>query len=816
MRFGFALATCSVFALTSVQISAQVLPELEHCFEGLVTDAFMSDDGTKAWCVEDGGRIRYRDGTGAWGYQSTPPQAQSTLRAIHFIPDATTGWATQSNLKGWAVGDDGRVLMTADGGLNWQLAGHYQITNPTGTTQYEGLRDVYFTDANTGWLLGLHGIWKTTTGGHGPSEWVPVDLLDQVGNPLEMKGVELYAIDILECAGTEPVIVACCEPGFVLRNVPSAVPANTGTTMQVVWNIYDLCDLKVPKCGTGPLDYWMTEEYHNLICLGEARFEPWDIEFQRKCGAGGPPLLVMVGGVATQFGNVFSSTDFGSTWVRECHECEVTPSLCAGNPDYNIDTNNHQHYFRHQRYKTLYGVALFKDGTGVASGYNGQHLVRQASGIWVDRSQFDPYALDALPDASLMTLNGAVCERSANANINNGKALLVGQGGQARGTNAPIAQPTPPPGQPAENWTEEFHAGWWRMNATSFVSNDVGWRTGQLYHIAITSNGGLTWALETIYPFGNNQACSSIAMAPTATQTLGSGVAVGNYDARNIQMAAEGTAFVNKPKILVRVVDGQGLHWIEPTTVYYSGSGQQADGQILWDVKWAGTVGGSNVYWACGSHGIVLRSTDDGMTWFQAPEPAIVPSGTFINHNFTGVAFANTNEGLFVGNNTTTPTASAFAVKVTGPGAATWTDVAPSGVTALHDVAIHGSTAYAVGTIQTATGPEGRVFSSTLGGSGFGPFTLLADQPAGAVPCTIGDALGAPALAKVAVASNGVVWVGGECGQVWRRTATGAFEHVKSQTDAHVLDMTPSPGGNVYMTCFRFNLTGPSLVRWAP
>ena len=503
----------------------------------------------------------------------------------------------------------------------------------------------------------------------------------------------------------------------------------------------------------------------------------------------------------------------------------MNPSLCANSTDYNVNPANKSHYFRHQSFKSLYGVALFPDGTGVAAGYNGQHVVRQGNGVWADRSQFCPYPFDAPAlapgDVSNFPLNGAVCERSTGATITSGQALMVGMGGQARGTPAAIAQPTPPTGQPSENWTEEMSAGFWRLLASSFVTDTLGWRTGQFYHVARTIDGGLTWDLERISPFGFFKECNAIAMSPNATIGDGGGVAVGTYDDRDLALVAQGTNHVKKPKILVRVLDPLlGIRWIEPTTVYYAGSGTQSDYQSLLDVKYTGTTGSGEVYWACGTNGILLRSTDGGMTWFQAPEPTIVTPGTFANNTFVATAFVNKDEGVFVGYDTTTASASAFGVRVTGPGSATWTNLSPAGVNALHDVAIHGSTAYAVGTVQTASGPRGRVFSSVLSGGAFGTFAPVAAQPDsltdGVSPCTIGDTLAHPPVAKIAVTPSGQVWIGGQCGRVWRQYSSGGWQEAKSQTDAHVLDMTPTLGGYVYVTGARLNLTQSSIGRWKP
>ncbi len=69
------------------------------------------------------------------------------------------------NQTGWAVGDDGIIVNTTDGGQNW-------LPQASGTT--EKLRAVFFIDTNTGWIAGglnTKTILKTTDGG---SNWVDI------------------------------------------------------------------------------------------------------------------------------------------------------------------------------------------------------------------------------------------------------------------------------------------------------------------------------------------------------------------------------------------------------------------------------------------------------------------------------------------------------------------------------------------------------------------------------------------------------------------------------------------------------------------
>ena len=83
--------------------------------------------------------------SGQW-YLQHPYPTSSTLKAISFVDEN----------EGWAAGDDGVVLHTLDGGLNWEIQHQNEVYDFHG---------IYFQNQTDGWGVGhkyVGVILKTT------------------------------------------------------------------------------------------------------------------------------------------------------------------------------------------------------------------------------------------------------------------------------------------------------------------------------------------------------------------------------------------------------------------------------------------------------------------------------------------------------------------------------------------------------------------------------------------------------------------------------------------------------------------------------
>ncbi len=760
----------------------------EHRWSGLVADPFVLEtaQGTKAWSAEDGGRIRFRNPTtGVWSFQDTPDEVKDTLHRVHFLSSGA-----QAGLTGWAVGQSGWVLKTTNGGTSWTTVEQIPNPDPFGVSPHEELWDIHFLDEQEGWLVGLHSLWYSDDGG---DNWATVAVKDGIGSddPLSMGWpVELYSLDIVVRGDGTRVGLIVGQPGIVLRNRNQSLQI-----WEVVWEITNLCPNPPPPCGSAGSVLSGCE--CDFCVLPHTWFEAWDVEISRHAT---DKLALFVGGIGAQCGMVFASTNDGTSWAKEYHECTCPPPgplcvNCAGLPLYNDDPSNPNDLTRHKHFKTLYGVGIYDgDNSAFAVGYNGQVVVRNpATGVWQDRSAFSPhipttagsvifplYGADAGPGTgatSLGVLGGT--GGHLRESINGGHAWT-----NAQGPNGPIV------------------GGPHRINDVFFKDDSIGWQVGQFFRIAKTINGGIHWNKQDPDATAGAGSFQAITFASDLFQV---GVAVGD------PFTPAGSS-TTQPKIRY-TADAGATAWFENVTILANPSFMDRKG--LREVEWSGGTS----FWSVGQGGLILYSLNDGQTWRQ-----YLPVGETDFHLFEleGVSYLDGTTGIFVGRRPTPspsgPVRGAAYQRQDIGGSVTWTQLPLPGnltIEGLWDVDIASSgVAWAVGVKLVAGVREGVVLSSPYSGGTFQAFTEVVN-PAGFPRCTAGRGLEeVPVLNEVAVVSTGAVWVGGACGRMWLRSTTGTWTEVQSQTDAHVVGLSDVPSSSAcYVAGFRSSNTQQCVVR---
>lgn len=141
---------------------SQIMPRAR---EALLLD--VASEGARLVAVGERGHILLSDDQGQrWRQVAAPTRA--LLTAVFFI-DAK---------QGWAVGHDGVILGTADGGDSWQKLRTEQLHDDTAPA----LMDVWFADSQRGWAVGAYGVFLSTQ--DGGMTWD--DAADRLSNPDEL------------------------------------------------------------------------------------------------------------------------------------------------------------------------------------------------------------------------------------------------------------------------------------------------------------------------------------------------------------------------------------------------------------------------------------------------------------------------------------------------------------------------------------------------------------------------------------------------------------------------------------------------------
>jgi len=754
---------------------------MQHRWAGTIFDTFTLD-GQELWTAEDGGRIRHRSAAGTWTYQVVPDVVKLPILRVYFLPGGLTGWA---------VSQDGWLLKTTNGGSTWTaLLRSDQLPGFGG--ELDQLWDVHFLDQDVGWLLGLHSMWYTDTGGNAPSSWQAVTILDANGvpfDPTEREEIEFYKLDV--ATGVSPPLVgmASSEPGYVFR---MQLQPFDPKRWQVVFDVRDLC-------GSSELQGCETDICSAPPGSQPPNYEPWDIEIGRDPDT---KLAIVWGGWGFHCGMIFVSTDDGDTWTKENHVCYCGPSSppchdCTTDPDFLDDPDDPTDTWYLSSLESVYGGAIVDGASGVAvgAGYGGQITVRDpVTHKWMDRSQFSSEILTT-PAAVTMPMRSVSAPPGVASNTT---VYVSGLGGYVRkSTDA------------GQQWTTQATTNGtvgepWRIGDVSFFNLANGWMVSQFFRIAKSTDGAANWTPVGPAPEEGTGKLLSIAFASDQMK----GVTVGQADNR-----PGPNQF--KPAILFTADGGQTSWQVAQQSLrsFYNGT----------QLREVECVGGSH-FWAGGSKGLIVQSTDGGASWWLVLPPNETAQ-SLAAFDIQALGFTSSTKLLFVGARPI-GTGVAYQYRDLG-GPITWTKLTivdpnsgAGAIKELADVDVVAGTAYAVGYRENASGVRaGVLLKSVVNGSGnFTTFNVIQEVP----DCPVLEA-GENRIAvlnQVEIAPGTLdVFVGGECGRVWKLQASPpAWIELKSQTSAGIVGMS-MPASNVgYFAAHRQDDLGTShsIVRYNP
>jgi len=198
MQSGFAVAILSVLSATIVVVpSAQAYDNSEPAPLAARTpllDIARAGDSLVA-VGEHGMVVISRDDGQTWTQSITP--TRTLLTALSF-PDAQ---------HGWAVGHEGVIMSTSDGGVTWQR-------QDDGKNAETVFLDVRFLDSATGFAVGAYGKFLTTT--NGGKMWTPaVPMEEEVHYNRLSRGED----DTLFLAGESGTLLSSNDRGKKWRKV---------------------------------------------------------------------------------------------------------------------------------------------------------------------------------------------------------------------------------------------------------------------------------------------------------------------------------------------------------------------------------------------------------------------------------------------------------------------------------------------------------------------------------------------------------------------------------------------------------------------
>ncbi len=561
----------SAGAVSLAPSQAAASEDIDWTLQDAESDASFHDaaaiDSQRAWAVGTDGTVeRTVDGGEDWEVQDTPDDLDGeVLMGVTFVDEQT----------GWAVGSFGAIIHTDDGGDEWTT----QEAEHTDT-----LHDVDFVDEQTGWAVGTQtGLLHTSDGG---TTWTE-QVLEQDDSGLS----NLQAVVFVDKATGW-----IAAPGTILHT------SDGGES-------WDEQDLPAGALGGEVLDLSFADERHGWVVASD--------------------------------GSVLHTSDGGGTWTTQDLDDEM--------------------------WLQGVGFADRRTGVAVATASETPSMVRTADGgaTWTEQEVPSDGSLSAveLVDA---TAGWAVGD--------NGTVLRYDVDAPPHGTQQWEEQDTPTErnlqdiafadedigwavGRGDESVTTDDGGATWTvmdtmmdidnpLTSVTFFDAEVGWATGFDGEILRTPDAGTTWqqrydtdsgAWADVAAVGRETAMvvGADADEPAVLYTDDSGEQwehvqpdIGDAVPRGVAFSSADTVWVVGDEGLVLRSEDGGETWdtLDVDT-----------DEDLYDVA----VADDDTAWIVGDEGTLLHTTDAGDTWNEQV------SGT--DEDLLGVAFVDADTGWAIG-----------------------------------------------------------------------------------------------------------------------------------------------------------------------
>ncbi len=510
--------------------------------------------------------IKTTNGGLSWQVEANVAGVTGQLLATQFVSGST----------GWAVGEQGTVLQTSDAGETWLLQ---EIS--TGNDLYA----VHFVSPDTGWVAGLNGvIFGTTDGG---SDWIP----ETTGTNANLYSFEFANSRVGWVAGSDGTILKTTDGGgswmALFPNTNRSLFSLSFVDDSVGWAAGSLG--AILKTTDGGMN-WTSVGSDSVVGLYAVQF-----------------ISESVGWVAGGVGAISKTTDGGSTWVTE-------PS---------------------NTYNDIYGIRFATATTGWMVGDAGVILSTTNGGTsW---SQQSTNIKDNLYDFNfssptmgwevgdegtiVKTTDGGLSWTAQTSNFDvpmYGVCFLDNLNGWVVGDSGVVLHTT----NGGTNWVaQNSHTdilSFPTLQSVYFVNSTRGWVVGDVGTILRTANGGATWTvinntssspLQKVKFFDANNGWA-VGLGGTILHSTNGGT---NWVVQNSQttsdlyslevISANQAVVVGDLSTILTTVNG-GTTWTANALDV---------GESLYDVSFLSP----SVGWIVGDQGTILATTDGGNTWSQ-------------------------------------------------------------------------------------------------------------------------------------------------------------------------------------------------------
>lgn len=507
----------------------------------------------------------------------TSSATSDLLRGVHFA----------STSVGWAVGENGAIVETGDGGLSW-------ATNTSGTAN--DLDSVHFLDSSNGWAVGESGTIRNTTDG-GATSWTT----STSGTSEDLNGVSFVNSSNGWAVGNS---------GTILKYNGSSWASQDSTTSS------NLTAVDFVDASNG----WAVGAAGTIV---KHNGTSWAIQ---NTPIGSTLLGVSFvdssnGWAVGELGQILVTSNGGTTWTAQTsgttndlygvHFTSSSIGWAVGVTGTILATSNGGTTWTTQASgtsNTLYEAYFQDSGNGWAVGasgtilHNGPAWAAQTSGTSTDLN--DVMAADTddvwvVGDSGLIraTSNGGASWAAQTSNTANDLAGIhcadtsncwaVGASGTITHTSD----------GGATAWSTQTSGTANYLHDAFFASTTVGWAVGGASTIVKTTNGGTNWSSQT-----------SPESAPL----------------KEVYCTDTSTCWAAGESGKIIATTNGGTNWSSQT------SGTAND---LWSIFFADANNG----WAVGASGTILNTTNGGTGWSSQTSP--------ISDRLSAVYFVDSNTG---------------------------------------------------------------------------------------------------------------------------------------------------------------------------